>query len=886
MEILENLGSFWEKADLPENLIVTPRITEMLDEAKQHLYQDEPKSVLVVGESGVGKSVMINCLSRDLHRAGWQICNLPAVNLMAGQIYIGQLEGNVKNVVEELQSRKKLLWSVPQFQDLHYLGRYTGNPNSILDQIMPALHKKDILVVGEIQPRFLEKLLRDRPQLLDIVELIRISEASQEESERLAMQWIQKDTPKKIWTKASTQMISELASIVDHYQGHKQSPGRLIDFLKQGKNHLKAKKETNRAIELSDFVEALSNSTGLPKSILDDRERLDLTELRNFFNKRVMGQSEAVDTLVDRIAMIKAGLTDPDKPSGVFLFVGPTGTGKTEIAKALSEFLFNSPKKMIRLDMSEFQTYESMARILGDRNDNAEGTALVNQVRENPFCVILLDEFEKSHQMIWDFFLQIFDDGRLTDQLGRLVDFRHAIIIMTSNLGAGKPSMGNIGFGTASTNGAQNGSTTELSKTLKNTFRPEFLNRIDRIVSFNPLSKTVVKEILKKELKMILKRRGLRQRQWALEIEDSATEFLMEKGFSADMGARPMKRAIEEHLLAPLAITIVNNQFPEGDQFLFVSADGKGGLKVDFIDAEEPEISWTEKQQVIENQQKKVEQLSLTDIVAEANGELAEFVVLKNVSEDLHQLVNALQLKEQKEDILEEMSEADFWSRDDRHFALSDLEFIDNVQETFDNIDSVFERLNGGDSVRVNYNPHLLNQLANRMHLLGHALQSYQSEEAQDAYMLISSEFQHKEFLDSLEAMYLAWARKRSMTIHEFGRHQIDDRLVVALSFNGFGAFRILRAEEGIHLLEKSENKDKGKSAASARVRLLPKHAKDHRQAIALPHLMSRFKATKKDLEIVRRYKQGKSPLIRDLRRKWRTGNYNRILQGDFDLMS
>ncbi len=884
MEILENLGSFWEKADLPENLIVTARIKDMLDEAKQHLYQEEPKSLLVVGEAGVGKSVMLHCLSRDLHRAGWQICTLPAVNLMAGQIYIGQLEGNVKSVIDTLQSRKKLLWQVPQFQDLHYLGRYTGNPNSILDQMMPSLHKREICVVGEIQSRYLEKLDRDRPQLRDLVEIIRIPEATEEECMQLAKEWIEKDRPRKIWSKTKEPMIRELYSMVDHYQTHKQSPGGLIDFLKQGKNHLKAKKETNRPIELSDFVEALSNLTGLPSNILDDRERLDLAELRSFFNQRVMGQQEAVDTLVDRIAMIKAGLTDPEKPSGVFLFVGPTGTGKTEIAKALSEFLFNSPKRMIRLDMSEFQTYESMARILGDRNDSSEGTALVNQVRENPFCVILLDEFEKSHQMIWDFFLQIFDDGRLTDQLGRLVDFRHAIIIMTSNLGAGKPTSSNIGF--VSSNGSKGNGDTQLSRTLRDTFRPEFLNRIDRIVSFNPLSKTVVKEILKKELKNILKRRGLRQREWALEIEDSANDFLMEKGFSADMGARPMKRAIEEHLLAPLAITIVNNQFPEGDQFLFVSANGKGGLKVDFIDAEEPEITWKEKQVVIENQQKKVEEISLKDIVSEAQGELSEFVVLKNVNEDLRQLVGALRLQGQKEDILSDMSAPDFWNTDDRHFALADLEFIDNVQETFDNIDGIFERLNGTENVRVNYNPHLINQLATRIYLLGNALQSYQKQEAQDTYMQLSAEYKHKDFLESLRKMYLAWARKRNITVHDFGSSQIDDRMVVALSFNGFGAYRILQTEEGIHLQENPEAKQQSKMKGSARVRLLPKYPEDHRTSLAMPQLMARFSAEKKDLEIVRRYKQGKSPLIRDLKLNWRTGNYNKILLGDFDLMA
>jgi ATP-dependent Clp protease ATP-binding subunit ClpC len=168
--------------------------------------------------------------------------------------------------------------------------------------------------------------------------------------------------------------------------------------------------------------------------------------LRAFFERRVLGQPEAVDCLVERVAMVKAGLTDPTRPQGVFLFVGPTGTGKTEIAKTLAEFLFGSPERMIRLDMSELQTWESQARILGEADETSDSAALVNQIRKQPFSVVLLDEFEKAHPTVWDLFLQVFDDGRLTDKRGNTADFRHSVIILTSNLGATLPHGASVGF--------------------------------------------------------------------------------------------------------------------------------------------------------------------------------------------------------------------------------------------------------------------------------------------------------------------------------------------------------------------------------------------------------------------------------------------------------
>ena len=222
----------------------------------------------------------------------------------------------------------------------------------------------------------------------------------------------------------------------------------------------------------------------------------------------MIGQDEAVETIVERIAMLKAGLNDPGKPIGVFLFAGPTGTGKTELAKAVAEYLFGSVERLIRLDMSEFQTPDSIGKILGNPSAPADTDSLINRVRKQPFSVLLLDEFEKSNHNIWDLFLQVFDDGRLTDAAGQVVDFRHCLIILTSNLGATAHRTLGLGFSPQ----ADLFTSEQIMRAISQTYRPEFQNRLDKVIVFRPLTRELMRGILRKELSALLDRRGFRDR--------------------------------------------------------------------------------------------------------------------------------------------------------------------------------------------------------------------------------------------------------------------------------------------------------------------------------------------------------------------------------------
>ena len=335
------------------------------------------------------------------------------------------------------------------------------------------------------------------------------------------------------------------------------------------------------------MLTTLAASSGLPLALLDAAAPLPLDAVKAFFTERVLEQPEAVDCIVERIAMIKAGVTDPSRPLGVFLFVGPTGTGKTEIAKTLAEFLFGSADRLIRVDMSEYQSPEAFDRLLSDTTAEARGSALISSVRKDPFAVVLLDEFEKAAQPVLDLFLQVFDDGRLTDLQGRVVDFRRSVIVLTSNIGSPLAQGSRVGFDPADRTFSDAG----IERAVRASFRPELVNRFDRVVVFRPFERSAMRALLDKELADALARRGLRGRPWAVEVDESAYAFLIEKGFSPELGARPLKRAVERHLLAPLAASIVEQSVPDGDQFLFITAPRGDRIEVVFVDPDaEPEF--------------------------------------------------------------------------------------------------------------------------------------------------------------------------------------------------------------------------------------------------------------------------------------------------------
>jgi ATP-dependent Clp protease ATP-binding subunit ClpB len=286
-------------------------------------------------------------------------------------------------------------------------------------------------------------------------------------------------------------------------------------------------------------------------------------------SKRVVGQDEAVKAVSDAIRRSRAGLSDPNRPNGSFLFLGPTGVGKTELSKALAEFLFDTDEAMVRIDMSEFMEKHSVARMIGAPPGYVgyeEGGYLTEAVRRRPYSVILLDEVEKAHPDVFNVLLQVLDDGRLTDGQGRTVDFRNTVIIMTSNLGSQL-------IQELSGEGNYSRMKAAVMEVVGQHFRPEFINRVDEVVVFHPLGREQIRAIVNIQVGFLRKR--LADREMYLELDDAARDLLGEAGFDPVYGARPLKRAIQHQLENPLAQSILRGDFGQGDQVLVTVKDGQ-----------------------------------------------------------------------------------------------------------------------------------------------------------------------------------------------------------------------------------------------------------------------------------------------------------------------
>jgi ATP-dependent Clp protease ATP-binding subunit ClpB len=318
-----------------------------------------------------------------------------------------------------------------------------------------------------------------------------------------------------------------------------------------------------------EVAEVVSKWTGIPVSKMLESEKDKLLQMETAIGQRVVGQEEAVRTVADAIRRSRAGLSDPNRPNGSFLFLGPTGVGKTELTKALAQFLFDTEEAMVRIDMSEFMEKHSVARLIGAPPGYVgyeEGGYLTEAVRRRPYSVILLDEIEKAHPDVFNVLLQVLDDGRLTDGQGRTVDFRNSVVIMTSNLGSQviQEMSGEANYERMKS---------AVLEIVGQHFRPEFINRIDDIVVFHPLGREHIRRIVDIQMGYLQKR--LAERDIRLELDDAARDKLGQAGFDPVYGARPLKRAIQQQLENPLAQRILKGEFGPGDTIRVV-ADGEG----------------------------------------------------------------------------------------------------------------------------------------------------------------------------------------------------------------------------------------------------------------------------------------------------------------------
>ncbi|HXI71443.1 MAG TPA: AAA family ATPase [Verrucomicrobiae bacterium] len=547
------------KSASPDARATTPVAFELDAELRQlaeALAGPHRRSVLIVGAPGGGKSALVRELARRRRDYGFghtPFWSTSGARLMTGPIGFGMWQERCQQMCREV-SKSQAILHLNNLGELLEVGKASRGAQSVGSFLRPWIARGEVLAIAECTPEQVSVIERNEPHLLGAFQQLHLAERSPEQT-RAILGHVLATAPGKDATDASASgaALARLHQLHQRYATYSANPGRPLRFLK----NLLADQFPERQINEVQVIAAFSRETGLPAVLLDDDVPLEFSATREWFARRVIGQPEAAERVVDLLLVIKARLARPRKPLASFLFIGPTGTGKTEMAKALAGFLFGDPARLVRFDLNEFNDPLAVQRLIGGpATGDAEGL-LTARIREQPFSVVLLDEFEKADPSFFDLLLQILGDGRLTDAAGRVADFCNSVIVMTSNLGAAGFQHGAVGFraeGTAPTEAREH-----FADAVRQFLRPEIYNRLDAIVPFQALTPETVLAIARRHLDLLRQRDGVRLRAIEWQMQPEVAGHLAARGYDVRYGARPLKRAIERELLVPLAEAL--NQF-------------------------------------------------------------------------------------------------------------------------------------------------------------------------------------------------------------------------------------------------------------------------------------------------------------------------------------
>jgi ATP-dependent Clp protease ATP-binding subunit ClpC len=644
--VLDNFGSDLTKTAIEGRLDPIIGRDEEIERVAQVLSRRKKNNPLLIGEPGVGKTAIaeglaLRIIEKKVSRVlfGKRVITLDVASLVAGTKYRGQFEERMKAVMTELEKTPDVILFIDEIHTIVGAGGASGSLDAS-NMFKPALARGEIQAIGattlDEYRQYIEKdgALARRFQLVMVdptspAETLEILENIKEKYEehhhvnysaeslaacvKLSDRYISDrhlpdkaidildevgarvhlrniNVPKEIETlEKEIELIKEEKTKVVKSQKYEEaaklrdSEKKLIENLDQAKSDWEAESKTKRydVAEL-DVSDVIAMMTGIPVQKVAQNEGARLLKMPDELKTQVIGQEKAIAKLSKAIQRTRVGLKDPCKPIGSFIFLGPTGVGKTQLAKVLSKYLFDSHESLLRIDMSEYMEKFSVSRLVGAPPGYVgyeEGGQLTEKVRRKPYSVILLDEIEKAHPDIFNILLQVLDDGVLTDGLGRKVDFRNTIIIMTSNIGLRdlKDFGSGIGFNTQAKKGStDNVMKGTIEKALKKAFSPEFLNRLDDVIVFESLGREEIHEIIDVTLKDVFER--IASLGYQIELNDLAKDFLADKGYDPEYGARPLARAIQKYLEDPLAEEILNGEVTEGDKLVATLDEDKSGI--------------------------------------------------------------------------------------------------------------------------------------------------------------------------------------------------------------------------------------------------------------------------------------------------------------------
>ncbi|MBO9998240.1 MAG: ATP-dependent Clp protease ATP-binding subunit [Cyanobacteria bacterium SID2] len=551
------------------------------------LMQKRKRNAILVGEPGVGKTCIVEGLTQWLVGAqapstlkNKRVVEVSMASLLAGSKYRGEFEERIQALIAEASASDDTIVFIDEIHTV--LGAGGVGASDAANILKPALARGEIHCIGATTVREYRQTIEKDGALDRRFQVVWVQEPTPEETQAI-LQGLRVQFERHHDLKIHDSALAAAVELTGRYVSDARFPDKAIDAIDRACAEARLRsggrlRSQPQRVTHADIARVVAKHCRLPVEQITEDERSKLLRLESHLKQRVMGQDEAVAAVSDAIRTARAGLKDPRKPVGVFLFVGQTGTGKTQLAQALAEFLFDDPQKLVRIDMSEYMEPNAISRLIGAPPGyigyEGEGQ-LTGAVRTHPYSVVLFDEIEKAHPQVLDLFLQILDEGRLTDSHGHQVSFRETVIVMTSNLGTNVSSPASLGFG-LDAGGTQLPDDLsyrdDILKTLRQSLRPELLNRIGQIVYFSPLSSTVVRQIADKVLDGV--RQRLQAQNLRLTLTEAAYEVLMEQGYDSQLGAREMERTIERLLVRPLGFAILKGQFLPGS---IVRVDGGNG---------------------------------------------------------------------------------------------------------------------------------------------------------------------------------------------------------------------------------------------------------------------------------------------------------------------
>ena len=632
--VLDNFGMDLTKAAEENSLDPIVGRDREIERLAQILSRRKKNNPVLIGEPGVGKSAIVEGLSmriiqRKVSRVLFdkRIVTLDLASIVAGTKYRGQFEERMKAILNELSKNPHIILFIDEIHTIVGAGGATGSLDAA-NMLKPALSRGEIQTIGAttldeyrqhiekdgaLERRF-QKVMVDPTTPEETIDILKnIKERYEdhhnvnytEDAVKACVHLTQRYITDRYLPDKAIDALDEAGSrvhisnivvpqrILDLEQqieeikqqkisavknqnfesaaNYRDSEKKMLAKLEEEKDNWEKELEKNReTVTEEEVAEVVAMMTGVPVQRIAEAEGTRLMKMNEELRKNVVGQDEAIEKVVKAIRRNRAGLKDPNKPIGSFIFLGPTGVGKTQMAKILTQYLFQSTDNLIRMDMSEYMEKFSVSRLVGAPPGYIgyeEGGQLTEKVRRKPYSVILLDEIEKAHPDVFHLLLQVLDEGQLTDSLGRRVDFRNTIIIMTSNIGSRQLKDFGKGVGFETQSRSQSGNElakSVIQKALKRSFAPEFLNRLDDVIIFNALTKENIYEIIDIELQGLYER--VHNLGYRIEISRDAKDYICDKGYDDQFGARPLKRAIQKYVEDPMAETIIKQSVKEGDQ--------------------------------------------------------------------------------------------------------------------------------------------------------------------------------------------------------------------------------------------------------------------------------------------------------------------------------